>query len=43
MIAVQRSLLCLGNPRIIMKSPRCSSCKKKAEFYYMKDEKARKR
>ena len=25
-----------------MTSPKCSSCKKKAEFYYQKDEKARK-
>jgi len=26
-----------------VKSPTCSSCKKKAEFYYQKDEKARKK
>ena len=26
-----------------MKRPKCSSCKKQAEFYYQKDEKARKK
>lgn len=26
-----------------VKRPKCSSCKKRAEFYYQKDEKARKK
>ena len=32
----------LCNERAVT-SPRCSSCKKMAEFYYQKDEKTRKR
>ena len=40
--ALQRSLLSFGSHRVAVKSPKCSSCKKNAEFYYQKDEKARK-
>lgn len=39
----QRSLLCFEGHKIAMKAPKCSACRKKAEFYYQKDETAKKK
>ena len=39
----RRSLLFFGDNKMYMKHPKCSTCRKKAEFYYQKGEKGRKK